>query len=175
MGETMWAPEIIDEDEYDDIDEAHDDWDLLYGDGNKEYEAYVLCDGTKPGNYEFGPLRFEYAPFYVGHGLRGRSRKSCWISWQEYMKPTGFKSDKIRRIGKKKGSIRIEVINFFCTKKKAFIVEKKLMNLIPPEYLVANSVRHFCKLDWNEQDYAYYKLVMKIRDERDDEKGFRSR
>lgn len=33
-----------------------------------DFYVYVLLDPRKPGNYEYGPLKFKYEPFYVGKG-----------------------------------------------------------------------------------------------------------
>lgn len=36
-----------------------------------DFYVYVLLDPRKPGNYEYGPLKFKHEPFYVGKG-KGR-------------------------------------------------------------------------------------------------------
>lgn len=33
-----------------------------------DFYVYVLLDPRKPGNYEYGPLKFKHEPFYVGKG-----------------------------------------------------------------------------------------------------------
>lgn len=39
-----------------------------------DFYVYVLLDPRKPGNFEYGPLSFDYEPFYVGKGKGKRDR-----------------------------------------------------------------------------------------------------
>jgi hypothetical protein len=132
------------------IDYALDDWDAYYGKYPNSYEVYVLLDSTKPGIYKFGTLEFDYEPFYVGHGQIGRSKKSAslWGQIDIY----SFKTKRMKEIAKKRGSIRYYKIGYFQTKTKAFMVEKKLMNLIPRSYLT-NSLLHLCEVPIIPKDY----------------------
>ena len=98
MGESRYAEYYAKDeiDDYDNPDELYDNWDFLYGKGTKDYETYILCDTSKPCNEQFGPLKFAYEPFYVGHGKRGRARKSCNISFWE-MKNMDFQKALLKR------------------------------------------------------------------------------
>lgn len=40
---------------------------------NPIYYCYVYLDTRKPGNYEYGNLKFEFKPFYVGKGHNSRA------------------------------------------------------------------------------------------------------
>jgi hypothetical protein len=59
---------------------------------------YVFLDCFKPGNYEYGELKFEYEPFYIGKGVNDR------IITSKCDKKT-FKSQKIKSIKSKGGEI----------------------------------------------------------------------
>lgn len=39
-----------------------------------DFYVYVLLDPRKPGSFEYGPLSFDYEPFYVGKGKGKRDR-----------------------------------------------------------------------------------------------------
>ena len=132
------------------IDEMHDRWDLCYGIYPLQYEVYLLLDGTKPGDYIFGPLTFTHEPFYVGYGSLGRHRKSAGFGRQ--LDRYNFKVEKMKEIIKKGGTIRCVILNRFYTKNKAMLVEKKLMNLIPRPPLT-NSMIHLCKVPLKPEDY----------------------
>jgi len=132
------------------VDEAHDLWDKYYGNYPYEYEVYLLLDSTKRDKYIFGPLEFNYEPFYVGCGKIGRYRKSMALGRQ--LDKYTFKVERMKEIISKGGSIRPQIVNRFYTRKKAMLVEKKLMNLIPRGYLT-NSLLHFCKIPLLEEDY----------------------
>jgi len=174
MGEVLWASQsALDPDDHLEYDKygynkrdcIYDMWDAMYGDGSKDYEAYVLCDGTKPGDFKFGLLQFSWEPFYVGHGIRKRSRKSCWVPYEHLRCPTNFKEKRIREIALKKGHIYMEIIDYYQTKKKASVVERKLMNTIPKKYLT-NMLRHYCTLNLHKEDCGYHILVTKMRNKK---------
>jgi hypothetical protein len=40
----------------------------------RDFYVYVLLDPRKPGNYDYGRLKFDYEPFYVGKGKGRRDR-----------------------------------------------------------------------------------------------------
>ena len=132
------------------IDAAYDLWDKYYGAYPYEYEVYLLLDSTKRDKYRFGPLVFNYEPFYVGYGKIGRHRKSMALGRQR--DKYTFKVQRMEEIISKGGSIRPLVVNRFYTKNKAMLVEKKLMNLIPKGFL-ENSLLHFCKVPLLKEDY----------------------
>ncbi len=64
----------------------------------KKYYIYLYLDDTKPGEYIYEDLKFEYEPFYVGKGSLDRINNSI------YDKGT-FKSNKIRSIKNKGGKV----------------------------------------------------------------------
>ena len=132
------------------INKIHDLWDEYYGEHPKSYEVYVLTDGTKPGDYNYGPLFFGYEPFYVGHGEIGRHRKSMGVGRQ--LDKYCFKTQRMIEIISKGGSIRPKIVGYFYTKTKAALVEKKLMNLIPRNILT-NSLYHLCEVPLVKEDY----------------------
>lgn len=133
------------------VDQAHDNWDMYYGIYPYDFEVYVLLDSTKRDKYIFGPLEFNYEPFYVGYGKIGRHRKSMALGRQK--DKYTFKVERMIEIDSKGGSIRPQVVNRFYTRKKAMLVEKKLMNIIPRGYL-ENSNLSFCKVPLLAADYA---------------------
>lgn len=137
------------------VDQALDLWDKYYGIPPYSYEVYVLMDGTKPEKFVFGPLELNYEPFYVGHGQIGRNRKSAALGRQKD-KYTHKVARMIDIVEKKGGVIRSRIINRFYTKNKAFMVEKKLMNLIPRSFLT-NSLIHYCEVPLLVEDIGCYK------------------
>jgi hypothetical protein len=34
----------------------------------KKYYVYAFLDKSKPGNFNYGDLKFDYEPFYIGKG-----------------------------------------------------------------------------------------------------------
>ncbi len=138
------------------IDEAHDSWDKHYGKPPYTYYVYVLLDGTQPGKYTFGPLRFDHEPFYVGHGKGDRIKKSAMLSRQ--LDKYTHKVKRMQEIEKDGGTIRPQIVGYFYTKEKAFLVEKKVMNLITRKYLT-NGVLHLCEVPLRKEDYNVLSLM----------------
>lgn len=132
------------------IDEAHDLWDYFYGEPPYSYYVYVLLDGRRPGKYKFGPLEFTYEPFYVGHGKKDRVKKSGMLSRQ--LDKYCHKVKRMIEIEKDGGVIRYQIVGYFYTKEKAALVEKKLMNVIPRNYLT-NGLIHLCEVPLKKEDY----------------------
>lgn len=137
------------------IDEAHDQWDERYGKPPFKYQVYALLDGRRQGKYEFGPLLFNYEPFYVGCGDKRRAERSARLSRQ--MDKYTHKVKRMMEIERDGGIIRCQVISYFYTRYKALLVEKKLMNLIPRQYLT-NSTIHLCEVPLKEEDYKNINL-----------------
>lgn len=134
------------------INLAHDRWDIEYGRGSKDFVVYVFTDGTRPGNYQYGPLTFNHQPFYVGEGRASdRITESIALGRQK-----DKYQDKVIRmkqiIEDKAGQIHWIVINSFYTEKKAKIVEKKLLQLIgrPP---LTNLSFTSCEIPLKREDY----------------------
>jgi len=97
------------------------------------YVVYVLLDETKPGKYKFGPLSFDYEPFYVGEGQRIRPAKS--------KKSVSFESDistaKEERIYQMDNDdVGTQIIGYYKDKNEAKFIEAKMLYLIPKKYLV---------------------------------------
>lgn len=139
------------------IDMAHDKWDIYYGQYPYSYEVYTLADPRFQGRYEFGPLRFNYKPFYVGHGELGRALKSS--AYGRQLDKYTHKIKKMKEIKKAGMRPRIYIVGRFMTKNKAFVVEKKLMNLIPD---LSNSLFHLCEIPLLEEDYDALKSIKKL-------------
>jgi len=131
------------------IDEVHDYWDDYYGEHPYSYETYVLVDSTKPGEYKFGDLTFNYEPFYVGHGKIGRHKKSGSLARQ--LDKYNFKIKRMIKINNNGGCIRAVIVGRYQTKVKANLVERKLMNTIPKQYLT-NSLLHLCEVPLKKED-----------------------
>jgi group I intron endonuclease len=66
---------------------------------NKKYYIYAFLDSTKPGNYIYDDIKFDYEPFYIGKGTGDR------IITSSCDKTSPFKGNKIKSIKKRGGSI----------------------------------------------------------------------
>lgn len=130
----------------------YDSWDVFYGNGHYDYEAYVLTDSLKPGDYKFGPLTFIHEPFYVGCGKIGRHIDSAGVGRQK--DKYCAKTARLIEIQDNKGFVIPVIINTFMTQRKARMVEKKLMKTIDKNYLT-NALFHYTKLKWKKEDYEY--------------------
>ena len=45
----------------------------------KKYYVYVFLDKSKPGNFEYGDLKFDFEPFYIGKVLEIEFTHLLWI------------------------------------------------------------------------------------------------
>jgi hypothetical protein len=126
-------------------------WDNTYKEnGTYQYEAYILTDSRKAGTYQFGKyLRLTHEPFYVGCGKIGRHRESMKLGRQ--LDKYCFKVKRMIDIIENGGSIRPVIVGRYYTKRKAEIVEKKLMNTIPKKYL-ENSQFYLCEIPLTKED-----------------------
>lgn len=127
------------------IDEAHDQWDIVYGNGKHDYIVYVLTDGTKPKKLQFGPLDFNYEPFYVGYGsIINRLKETAKVGRQKdkYTEKTA-RLINIQEV--LKGQIRKIIIGRYFTKEKAMLVERKVIYTIRKD-LLTNASFNFCEL-----------------------------
>jgi hypothetical protein len=131
-------------------DQAYDYWDDYYKENPYyQYETYILTDSRRPGKYEFGPLVLTHEPFYVGHGKKGRHVESMALGRQ--LDKYCFKVKRMIEIIESGGVIRPVVVGWYYTKKKAELVEKKLMNTIPKSYL-ENSSLFLCEIPLKKED-----------------------
>jgi len=73
-----------------------------------KYYVYVYLDTRKPGNYNYGELKFNYLPFYVGKGKRNRYREHLINAYKNYDKKgkdnNSHKCGTIRHIKEQTGS-----------------------------------------------------------------------
>ena len=132
------------------IDKVYDKWDEHYGDGQYRYVVYVLMDSLKCDKFQFGELQFNYEPFYVGCGMNNRPKISAALARQ--LGDYTAKVDRMKRIVAAGGVVRTQIVGRFSTKKKAELVEKKLMNLIPHNFLT-NGSYNFCEIPLVKEDY----------------------
>jgi hypothetical protein len=89
----------------------------------KKYYIYVFLDCFKPGNYEYGDLKFEFEPFYIGKGVSDR------IITSKCDKKT-FKSQKIKSIKNKGGDVISKKLFENLTFDESNLIEKDLIKKI---------------------------------------------
>jgi hypothetical protein len=65
----------------------------------KKYYVYVFLDKSKPGNFEYDDLKFDFEPFYIGKGTGDR------IYTSSLDRESPFKVNKIKKIQKSGGEI----------------------------------------------------------------------
>jgi group I intron endonuclease len=65
----------------------------------KNYYVYAFLDKSKPGNFNYGDLNFDYEPFYIGKGTGDR------ITTSLLDRESPFKVNKIKKIKKSGGEI----------------------------------------------------------------------
>ena len=131
-------------------DLAYDQWDKVYGVGKKDFEVYILCDKSKRGKYTYGPLTLYYQPRYVGSGKTGRSIESGAVGRQR--DKGGEKVKMLEEMQQQNRKVKIIIVNRFYTDKKAIIVERKLLKLIPKSQL-SNSEFPFCQISLRKSDF----------------------
>jgi len=134
------------------INAAYDEWDKVYGIYPILFEVYILLDGNKPGDWSFGPIELSHKPFYVGCGKLGRHEHSMGKGRQ--LERHCEKTDRIIEIFRLGGltAVGYYIVNYFMTKEKAVVVEKKIMRLIGKRYLT-NAEFNYCIIPLLEEDY----------------------
>lgn len=90
----------------------------------KNYYIYVFLDSTKPGEYIYDDLKFDYEPFYIGKGTGDRIKTSS------YDRESPFKINKINKIKKSGGDIIKLKILENLENLESLEIEKKLIKLI---------------------------------------------
>mgnify|MGYP003339032274 FL=1 len=63
------------------------------------YYVYVFLDKSKPGEYKYGDLKFDFEPFYIGKGTGDRIKTSLLD------RESSFKVNKIKKIKRLGGEI----------------------------------------------------------------------
>lgn len=98
-----------------------------------DFYVYVLLDPRKPGDYQYGPLKFKHEPFYVGKG-KGNRDKSHFrpgnIDADSKRYKNTKKTNKIRKIieaGFYPAPVRIKS---GVEESKAFLYEARAISLI---------------------------------------------
>jgi hypothetical protein len=89
------------------------------------FYVYVLLDPRKPGNYTYGPLKFDHEPFYVGKGCGGR--KNVHSSNCVYNK---WKARKIKAMEALELQYGIKIVANDKQEDSAFSLEGKAIKLI---------------------------------------------
>lgn len=131
-----------------------DMWDDVYGIGNFDHIVYMLCDTSKYGHYKFGPLTFNWEPFYVGEGKLNRDKHSSSVGRQ--LDKGGLKVIRLDYMREHKIKVARYIIGVFQTKVKSEIVEKKIMTLftsLKQTSLLTNAVFHYTDIPLNKKDY----------------------
>lgn len=98
-----------------------------------DFYVYVLLDPRKPGDYRYGPLRFEYEPFYVGKGTKGRAEshlKQRLPSLVSAEQKICYRRRKINRILSEGIEPKIKRIKTNATEQVAFRLERRAILLI---------------------------------------------
>jgi len=90
----------------------------------KKYYVYALLDASKPGNYIYDDLVFEYEPFYIGKGTHNRDYHSA------FDRHNSFKKNKIKSLKKK--NIKILSIKVFedLNEQESFNIETSIIKKI---------------------------------------------
>jgi len=106
---------------------AWDKWDQVYGNDRLDYEVYALCDGTDGGPFEYGPVKLNYRPKYIGSGQEGRAIDSRGNGRQR--DKAGEKYYWLEEMNLQNKNVHIEILGRYSTKQKSLIVEIQLLTL----------------------------------------------
>jgi hypothetical protein len=87
----------------------------------KNYYVYVFLDLSKPGNYKYDDLYFEFEPFYVGKGNLQRIKTSL-------SRGSEFKMNKINKI--KKNNIKVLKLYENLENGESLLLEKDVISKI---------------------------------------------
>lgn len=96
---------------------------------NTFFYVYALLDTSKPGNYTYENLKFDYEPFYIGKGHDKRNESHFRLV--EYKSSqNSFKDNKIRKLIKNGCDLVSELVFENLSEKKAFEIERHLIKKI---------------------------------------------
>jgi len=92
-----------------------------------KFYVYVLLDESKPGNYQYKNIRFNYEPFYVGKGC-GVRYKTHTCNYNT--KCNKHKVSKIKKIKNSGYRVIPEKVYTDLSEKKALLKESELIKII---------------------------------------------
>jgi hypothetical protein len=99
-----------------------------------EYYVYIYLDPRKPGVYEYGGLKFDYEPFYVGKGCQKRKLSHL----NESSLKRGNDSPKVAKIRKiTKGGLNPIIIEYKSglTESESLQLEDTLIKIIGSQFI----------------------------------------
>ena len=99
---------------------------------NNKYYVYALLDTRKPGTYTYGKYTFNYEPFYIGKGCRGRAKVHIHqaLAHEEKYYHNKWRSRLIRKICDTTGNPPKIVAIKNLTESSAYEKEKILIDLV---------------------------------------------
>ena len=132
-------------------DQEYENWDKNYGDGNFDYQTYILTDNTRPVRIKIGEyLDLNHQPYYVGqgqYGIRVKRSQEVGRNQDKYC----YKTARINEMDARGGGTAEIIVGNFQTQRQAELVEKKLMREIDWSYLT-NQQYHYCEIPLTADD-----------------------
>jgi len=130
---------------------AWDKWDQVYGDGRLDYEVYALCDEHDGGEFNYGPVKLNYRPHYIGSGQKGRA--ICSRGNGRQRDKAGEKYHWLEQMHLQNRNVRIEILGRYSTKQKASIVEVQLLTLFKEHGVyLTNAIYTWTQVPLRESD-----------------------